>query len=1100
MSNAGEYIVARRTFVEGLYQVDVLDGVLDQVGVVNPEQFRDIFEQLRAVGIEPVFITTENFHNLESRELAHTLIEQMGIFDPAELEGSISSGNFPRTLLLCLVDFLNEEAICAAGGIPGQYLSVADLETMEAMIVRALEEDDDPTLAIVETYQFALQKQLDGVVVGDEFSATLLAQEQPQPTPTAKVTNEPTTSAVLAVPPPDRPPLQLPENAREIGIGMGVVGALGAVIVAGALGYKTILRPKRELVRSLNEWEEALTKLTIKLQDKNSDSFYRLIGIIEGNDEARKEQLLTEQKEYWSALERVLYEANQLTKPSSTAQFSPRSELARDLSAYKKVVGQLEEFEELQDKVLKEALQLEALLGEADQVIDRATVQLERFRETYNKASQQHSYLPEPELALKPLTDFHLEMNQSVIDGAKLRGAQQAKQLEYDIQQVRQALTALLNVNQARSQAQQQIEILVSKWPEDSPSVAELLSVADWHINQALEDFIDDRLYEDVQESTQIATKHLQSAIAFCDNFQHHLDTKSKSVALIAHIDSRGFHKPAFVETCMESLEKFQQLAMSAVVNGNNWSDANRLIASAEAEATKVVTEYQKWVSLREINQTKLRDFSQKVAHLTKYADESVLPAWNTLKTFSPDNYDDILGAFDDAKQALGKAFDDPANESDLASQAERLNSMDQQQFDQAESALLTMEHSIVLAGDLLEKILERLRSVELAKREYQATYSLANRAIAEAKASYAGPLDRFVREATEEEVAVAQRNAEESLVLFNNGSVVKAYELVEQARLKALEAKQSADDQVRRVRQALMSAEKTIDSLKSLERELQQEYQLVNSVVLLTNTHELVQSALRLAPSAYNLFAQLASLEDDALFQATDRFAQSTTAHFDALHEAKRAILSDKEAHQRRMQTARENVLIAIRRIDEAKRMTSDPKANNAGVAELQSAERILPKDEIMGATYSQLATIILQAEESARYAEEAIRLAQAQIRRYEYDPRRDDYHPNSYSSTSSSSGSSNRPYSTPAPSYSSPSLSSSFSRPKPRPSSSASSSSRPSPSSSRPTSSSPRPSSSSSRPTASSRPSASSTRKTGGMSSSKSTGGTKSSKGFKR
>ncbi len=1031
MSNSGEYVVAQRNRREVLFQFDD-PAIFDEVGVIKPELFNDTFEQLRAVGIEPVLIISENFDNNEPVDQVNRILAEMGVFDLSELGGPLGSQNSPRTYFLCYADFNNTYVECFAGEIPSQFLSVAEIHEIEIEIHRAFMEDDDPTPAVVEAFRIVLQKQAEGAVVNEEFSLDDPALAQVLPTVVTSPINTPTTVASLAVNPPDAPMVRLPENFREIGIGMGVVGALGTVIVAGALGYKTFLRPKRELVRSLNEWEVALTKLTIKLQDRNADSFYRLIGIIEGNDEARKEQLLREQSEYWSALERVLYEANQLTKPSSTAQFSPRSELARDLSAYKKVVGQLEEFEGLQDTILKEALQLESLLEEADQVIDSATGLLKRFTETYDTARQKHSYLLDTNLALKPLADFQLEMNQSVLDGAKLRGAQQAKQLEYDIQQVNQALNEVLTINLARSQAQNQIENLVSKWPENSPSVTGLLSAADWHINQALKDFIDDRLYEDVQESTQIASKHLQSAIAFCENFQHHLDSKSRSVELIAQIDSRGFHKPTLVETCLESLEKYQQLAVSSVVDDSNWSNANRLLASAEAEATKAVTEYQKWVSLREINQTKLHGFSQKVAQLTKYAEESVLPAWNTLKTFSPDNYSDILGAFDDAKQALSKAFDDPANESDLASQAERLNSMDQQQFDQAESALLTMEHSIVLAGNLLEKILERLRSIELAKREYQATYKLANQAILEAKASYAGSLDRFVREATEEEVAAAQRNVEESLVLFERESVVKAYELVEQARLKALEAKQSADEQVRRVRQALMSAEKTIDSMKSLERELQQEYQLVNSVVLLTDTHDLVQSALRLAPSAYNLFAQLAPLEDEALYQALDRFVQSTSAHFDALHEAKRAIVVDKEAHQRRMQTAREKVLFAIRRIDEAKRITTDPKANNAGVAEFQSAERILPKDEITGATYSQLTTVILQAEESARYAEEAIRLAQAQIRRYEYDPRRDDFHPNSYGSTSSLGGSSNRPYSTPAPSYSTgPRPSSSSSRP---------------------------------------------------------------------
>lgn len=997
--------------------------LIDDAKRIDQQALEETVESLRENGVYAVIIVTDNPQNDETAELLFSNISKAGYVEvTADGKEPTSHDNFPTDVFACIIDYRTRTIICRTGEDLYSVLSTKDIKKAEELIAEGAKAGD-PTKGFRDALQYVQQQVVENVPDPAETYDEVIAVE-PKPVVSQNPTTTPTPISMTSPKEPMLPKVR--EAIIDMGPGALVLSSLVALATAAFLGERKLLRPRMEVLNSLRSVIATLTELEGKLAVRDQ-RYLELAGLLHTSYPEKSQEIVDLSKKYIPDLEGALIKLYGLREKSGHLGIKKRSELVNLLNEYQLVVSKLSEFSEDQDKIVAQIQDLRNTLERGAVSIASANERLSEVTDWYTQQYAADMMLPVPEEGLARINEIHASITRANDSGATLLAIIDAEELLRILVPFEEAVTALMEANQLIVSRTDEIAQNSESWPPGSPTLDDVCKSANFHLQQARVDLVDDLEFADVAESTGLASHEIEQAWQFTQDYNDAMIALNEHESSISAMEASGYRMTPQVISLQQELTDDLNTVARAITSNNNWKLANQLLRELVDTSLRTKNSFQEWIALRLETEDKLKDLSLKVKKADDIRSLTVQPAWEKLQTYKSENFNGLERYFDQASTIIQQLFDNPNDETDLASQAERLNSMEDQKFDQAEVKVAEMFAQLAKAEQMMDQLTARLEQVVFAEKNVSETIDKAERAIVSAQASFAGDLDRLVLEETEEGVVLARQKLEQVRHNLSERNYFLSQEQALEALLTANQTKQSADEQVSRNKLVLAQATEGLVSTQNDAKRTIGEVESTAAVIVRPQTQDMVVSLAKNLGIARTKYEQLSQYEDDELYhQATshNEFVGRLRADINQLDQA---LTNDKREYQSAIQDAVTRITMAESAISAAQRETSDHRAGSSGGHELSNAKSRLPRRPMVNESYSQLQQIISDAEQANRYAQAAKREAEQQIEAHEAAERRrkeqerrereaaerrrreeDDRRRNSYSSYSSSAFSS--------------------------------------------------------------------------------------------
>ena len=960
--------------------------LIDDAKRIDQQALEGTVESLRENGVYAVIIATDNPQNDETADLLFYKVTEAGYVKvTADGNESTSHDNFPTDVFACIVDYRNRTIICRTGEELYSVLSTKDIKQAEELIAAGAKAGN-PTKGFKDALEYVQQQVVENVPDPAESVDEVIAVE-PKPVVSQNPTTTPTP---ITMTPPREPMLPTVRDAIvDMGPGALVLSSLVALATAAFLGERKLLRPRMEVLNSLRGVIVTLTELEGKLAVRDQ-RYLELAGLLNDSYPEKAQEIVEISKKYLIKLEGVLIELYKLQDTSGHLGLKKRSELVNLLDGYKQVASQLSEFAENQDKIEAEIQALRNTLERGAVSISSADERLSEVTDWYTQKYVANTMLPEPEEGLARIKEIHASITQANDSGATLLAIIDAEELLRVLAPFEEAVTALIEANQLIVSRTDEIAQNSEGWPPGSPTLDDLCKSANFHLQQARVDLVDDLEYADVAESTRLASLEIEQAWQFSQHYSVAMIALNEHESSINAIVASGYRMTPQVISLKQELTDNLATITRAISDSHNWKLADQLLKESHDTSSRTAQSFQEWIALQKHNTEQLDELSHKVEQVDNYRTSTVQLAWNQLQSYSVDNFAGLEKNFDQATSILQQLFDHPNDASDLASQAERLNSMKEQQFDQAEVSIAKMYAQHAKAEQLLNQLVSRLERVLFAEKNAAQTIAKAEQAIVSAKASFAGELDPLVTEATEGGASQANELLEKARQYLNAMNYVSAHESAQEALHTAEQTKLSADEQVVRYKEALASASAGLKIAQSMVEQAIEAVESTSDVIVQSETHDMVVRLANNLELTQTSFNQLSRFEDEELYQQLVLIKQSTDSLKDLVSQLEQSLSRDKQEYRSEVQDVISAINSAESAISRAKDEVNDRRAGSSGESELSLAHSTLPSQPNGNESYSQLRQIKAAAEQASRYADSAKREAERQIESYEAAERR--------------------------------------------------------------------------------------------------------------
>lgn len=407
---------------------------------------------------------------------------------------------------------------------------------------------------------------------------------------------------------------------------------------------------------------------------------------------------------------------------------------------------------------------------------------------------------------------------------------------------------------------------------------------------------------------------------------------------------------------------------------------AQQALQNLNTQTSETLQAAQALVTLREHNSAELQRLSSETARIERKRSTEAGPAWERLQTYPRNNWQQIAGNFDAATATLQRLFDEPGNDSDLASRIQRKNSMEQQDFAAAEQELTNAFAAARQTEAELDAIGSLLKEVQEIESGAQATLASAQAALAEATT-------RRDRDNPKIDASVDQQLTEAGEHLAQAGknitqrSFIEAAAHLTQTRDLTNRAHTSADEQARTIDDAFRKLETGRTAATAIVARARQEQTALVAAAQQAPTAQMIVTAETALSEAKVHEAGVSGKEDRVLASA---LLAAVTGYERAQATAERAlaqIAADAQAYQEKVHAAQAAIAAAITARDSARGYVGASLADRAGRNTLQQAESLIPSLPTHGATIDAYARIIEQARRAQNYAQTASREAQARI-----------------------------------------------------------------------------------------------------------------------
>lgn len=540
------------------------------------------------------------------------------------------------------------------------------------------------------------------------------------------------------------------------------------------------------------------------------------------------------------------------------------------------------------------------------------------------------------------------------------------------LEQTKKVLTALANAAQAMA------EVVVPK-EERMPELSELLTPVVSARETAIQ-HLSNGEYVDSIEAAQHAQNNCSQITEITAAFAAALKKSDEQLAHVVSIAAQGFRLDSSAQPFVGEVTDDIQVVQTTLVAGD-YVRAAEMVRELERDAAHALKLAEALVVLQLENEESLKRLAKEVARVEAYRSAVALPAWQQLQGYPRSNWEGVATNHDDAQATLRFLFDDPANAEDLASQIDRLNDMDTQNFQGAHDMLDRAFSDLQKAEAQLTATVQQLSAVQKTEAEVTDRIATVRKAIDRAQ-EFETASDPLIDQAVQLSIDEADRLHYSATRHTQVQEYMRAADELAEARRLAEEAYESAKQQVKIIRDLYDRVDQT---RRTAEQRLSSARQTVNDSRLPAGLIQNALSQVISGDASYNKAKQreeaIAGLEDHALAEALQDVVESYDQVGDFADQAINAFEDAKRQYEQSLSTAQNAVESAEGAIAAARRTMSDSDAGSAGSSALSRAQSMLPSTPTYGTTMDSLLRIENAAREAERNAETAQREAQQAI-----------------------------------------------------------------------------------------------------------------------
>ncbi|MEM7112612.1 MAG: hypothetical protein AAF614_09265 [Chloroflexota bacterium] len=483
---------------------------------------------------------------------------------------------------------------------------------------------------------------------------------------------------------------------------------------------------------------------------------------------------------------------------------------------------------------------------------------------------------------------------------------------------------------------------------------------------------LDHGVYLDVLSETESADRDLDIIDDMMAAEAGHAERQNK----ISQILQQGY-RPVSLAPDRELLAEQQEKVRQSIEAGD-YVEADSWVDEFDASSNQTLQNVEQWRNLHQINLDQLERLGASLVHIKGYYNQEAVPAWRGLQNYPDGNWKSVTQGLNGPQETL-KWLED----GEIA-RIRGLNSMQSQQFPDAESALVAANGRLMQAERQLQTVVNRLAEIKTAENNIRDGIKVAKKAW-EKTAVLRDAEDRKIGPEIDQMLDQAQTLIDEA------GRYAKAREFIAAAaaqtksRHLSIDAYDQATEQVRRINRLQTELDK-------LGREVVPEAERVlrlgdalPAVIMTPDINTRLQELGRQLSEAKRERSAIMSQEDHALTAALEEAVDS----FKLAEETADLTATLMDQEQKAYKELGEQAEAAIQRarvaIEQAEKRVKQ-RDGGAGASALRRAQDLLPsRSNLQNASKDRLAQVRGQADKAAdeaalaeRKAEESIREAQ--------------------------------------------------------------------------------------------------------------------------
>lgn len=948
--------------------------IYDEAGTLGGELSSDLnqaIKDLESHGYHVVIVTSNNPDRLLTIDLFYKILAEQGY-------GSAADGTLDPYVIGCITNY-------NAIDVPGETGRVECLAG--ANVPFSVAQDEEAAGYIVQQARSNLQGGYTNAYNYYDREATAYEQaieQANQPVETEQTEVQPLTGLETAPSQPERVNY-IEKYQQEIRIGSGVVVAL---VMAGLWArYGEPRRKYKNQTRNIKKnVETRFQELDMVMATGGGLTIFDALA---SDLEASYPEQAQEVREQRAAFLAVWEEAQNLATVSRDTKVSFFDKETQ--AALRKKLAQLEvHIRDMYTKIGEKKVEHEDITERkraAGANLETASTEFAATEEWYTTQRQaKGNVLPQTEKALAGIKSKYDAAEQNIrYGGQDLLGSDIAREVVALLEKFKSAVGVFIAAYDVSQRLLDDSAKQLQPWADKVIMPNDLAHAGVVELTHASAGIGNDTEFTDVVTHAEAARGHFESAKLFATSISETLrQDDANGVALQAIFDRQFTNQVTGIQQeFAKALSKANTLA-----GEGEWRRASQELGVMLVKSNEALAEMKRLEALHQTNIDDLKRLSIDVASAQKRFDVEATKLWGELQAdFVPDNYVGFTTHHTQAGQILRDLYDHPDNDQDVASNAARENDMEHQHFDKAAEIIGGMERQLAKSHQLMDELRERHTLANKAKSEYKVAIGNSAKRIADAVASIdTKEEDRLVDTTVDTKIKSAKELQTQAEKAAEKLVYVTAFELANQASQLAIEARQSAEEQITRLKElfARMDRQKA-DSKQRLET-VHSEIDREADAVVSRRTYDAITAAKALFLSIQTNEKGLATKEDHQLAAGVQ---QTTSEYEKTMQNASQAMQSleqDRREHQAALNQAKQAISSASSEINSARSVCSDHRSGSYGDSELASAVSTLPSEPPWGSTKATIDSALQKAKQAESYAEAAARKAQAEINAYEH------------------------------------------------------------------------------------------------------------------
>ncbi|MEA2057025.1 MAG: hypothetical protein U9O78_04980 [Patescibacteria group bacterium] len=951
---------------------------LDADRIVNSPAFQELLKR----DLIPIIVVLEEGEQISqiegdagTAEDTYLILQTYNLVDlkKESMDGSVTG---------CTVDYNRQLVVCLSGDDLTRYLGEDELGRIEKQIATNLKNRWSITDVAVDSFKLILT-QIEAVEKADA------ERVQVSPTAATKLPDLLTPTPYLAQPPKE-PPTEvafIEEHQSEIVV---FVGFLFIAIVA-TIVETTYFRPHRQSIRETTQAKNMLVKLRDEIEQLTRRgggyaAFGSLISLLRSSYPKLAAQCEQDKAAFDQQYNRAMAVAEQQLA-IKFGYFTPKSEMTElavgMCGLMTTITALIKQLEDLQGELVG----VEARAEAATANLDKARDDVREAKEWYQAQTAESRRLPNEEVIFATFDNqFERARNAIYTQDAGLRGSDFASEISIALVEFKAAVEKVLAVErEIATAAQRNVRILKKIKLAEQPRVEAIASEGDNHFDAAVNNLSAGLEFEAVFSNLIIARREYASVQSYLINLADSISQRDNNRKRVQAIESQGYRVTDLVSTNRQEMTSLLAQANRAAANCN-WSEAGGYLGELVAISQQTYQEMQSLVDLSQSNEHELMRLKDRARIAENRSKGDIQSKWEKLRdNYQPRNYTGFENHFVQITAGLETLFDEDEDldAGIMADQAENLNSMEVQEFRRARAVIVQIDRKLTRIDGLMDELEVRHDLVLKAELECGQGIKLAKKRLEAAKQAREVD-DRLVDETVDKAIREVEGLIAEAQAEKVDKVYVIALDLAGKASQKAVEAKTSADEQIKHIRDLYEQLEQAEDqatdqvalAIKDVDKE--------EDEVVATQTLNLAKQAEHVLETTLVLVSNLAKYEDHQLVKQIGEVITAFGKAEESAQETLTSLQKDQERHRQLFNQAKKAISKAKSAIRDASLECDDYRVGIAGSMLLSNARSTLPNTPSWGDSKVSIQAVISNAQDAERKAKEAKIAAAAAIAKH--------------------------------------------------------------------------------------------------------------------